>query len=239
MGIAKRHLDVIVANDFLPGRRAQRSIIVQSLIHDVPSGDAALVSSDDFTDVVAHSFQQNIAGNGSAFFVLEHPLRHLRMPHQIVADDEHVVLLAKFHILVSQRKIVGAGVRMNDLPLQHILGTNGVELGFDERVFEWVLSRKLRRIQRCSDQKTTFVGVFQSRLLLRICICLKTECKHDNRENSCAHGVSSIVPLPRPAISCAARRAHWLSTGFSRESGDRRTGKLRRPRKTVRRKYSP
>jgi hypothetical protein len=50
---------------------------------------------------------------------------------------------------------------MNDLPLQDILGTNAVELGFDNRVFLGRLVGELRRVQRGSNQETTLLGIFQ------------------------------------------------------------------------------
>ena len=78
--------------------------------------DAAFVAADDRVDVVVHALQQGVAVEQVALVVLKDPRRDLVMPHQIVADDEHVVLLAEGDVLIGEREVVLARLGMDDSP---------------------------------------------------------------------------------------------------------------------------
>ena len=75
-------------------------------------------------------------------------------------DDEHVILETKVHILVRQREGVGVGLGMNHFPLQNILRADAVELGLDQHSFPPILSGKLGRVQRGSNQKAPSIASF-------------------------------------------------------------------------------
>ena len=69
-------------------------------------------------DVVAHARQQCVAGEEIALVVVKNPRGHLVMPDQVVAHDEHVVLLAEGDVLVGEREVVLVRLGMDALPLE-------------------------------------------------------------------------------------------------------------------------
>ena len=98
--------DVVGADDFVPEGLAQGAVFVEGFVDDVPGLDAAFVAADDGVDVVAHAGEKGVAGEEIAFVVVEDPGGDLAMPDQIMADDEHVVLLAEGDVLVGDGEVV-------------------------------------------------------------------------------------------------------------------------------------
>ena len=124
-----KRLDHVVRSDDLhPWRLTERSILVQSFVHNIPGIYLSLVSTHNGLNVVVQTLQQGLARKRITLVILEDPVRRLRVPAQSVADDEHVMLQAEVDILIRLREVVGVRPGMNDLPLQHILWTDGVEL---------------------------------------------------------------------------------------------------------------
>src|SRR5262245_2721933 len=79
------------------------------------------------------------------------------MPHQAMADDEHLVLLPKGDVTVSGIEVVAVRTRMDGFPLQHVLRADGVELGRDNGVAARVAFLELRRIQCSTDPEDALI----------------------------------------------------------------------------------
>ena len=62
-------------------------------------------------DVFLHALKQCIAGEWRALFVLEDPLRNLAVPDQVMAHDEHLVLLAEGHVPVGRIEVIASSGR--------------------------------------------------------------------------------------------------------------------------------
>ncbi len=105
--------EVVFADNLQPGRLAQSAVFVQRLIDHIPPTDPALVSSHHGLYVIAHALEQGVAVQWLALVILEHPSRHLVVPHQRVANDEHVVLLAERHVAIRRVESIGIGAGMN------------------------------------------------------------------------------------------------------------------------------
>ena len=109
-------LDVVGADDLVPERLTQRAVFVEGFVDHVPALDLALVAADDGEDMVLHAGEQGVAGEQIALVVVKHPGRNLAVPNQVVAHDEHVVLLAEGDVLVGETEVVLVGLGMNDSP---------------------------------------------------------------------------------------------------------------------------
>jgi hypothetical protein len=114
--------EIIVTNNFQPGRLAQSSIFVQRFVDDVPALDASFVSADHSVNVFAHAIKQRFATNRIPLIVGKDPMGRLTVPNQSVAHDKHVMLLAEDDVRVRCSEIVSAGFRMNEFPFQYVFG---------------------------------------------------------------------------------------------------------------------
>ena len=73
MGEFERLGDVVVADAVVPRRLAQRAILVDRLVDDVPAMDLSLVATDNGVNVVAHPREQRLAIGRLAIGALKHP----------------------------------------------------------------------------------------------------------------------------------------------------------------------
>src|ERR1051325_1914845 len=122
----------ILAQDPVPTRVAQVAIIIDCFIDDVPSADFALVTSNDFGDVLVQSFEQSLPGNRFTLAIFKDPFRCLIVPDQCVTDNEHIVVLTKGDITIGGFEVVGIRPGMNGFPFEDVFRGNGIELSFDE-----------------------------------------------------------------------------------------------------------
>src|SRR4029450_11914722 len=60
----ERLRDVVITDAVAPGRLAQRTVLVDGLVHDVPAMNSSFVASNDGLDVIAHARQQRLAIGG-------------------------------------------------------------------------------------------------------------------------------------------------------------------------------
>ena len=140
----------------IPRRTAQRAVFVERFVHDVPALDAALVAADHREDVVAHPREQRIPRQRLARRVLEHPARHLAVPHQRVADDEHPVALRRtstYRSAGEKSYMPGRGCTFS-----HFSTFSGVIVlnwRCDERRADGVASGELTLVHRRADRETS------------------------------------------------------------------------------------
>jgi len=87
------------------------------------------------------------------------------MPNQRVTDNEHVILLAEFDVLVGGAEVVFIGFWVNCFPLQDVLGSGAIELRFDERGFLLIFLSELRRIERGTDHKAAAISILKRGML--------------------------------------------------------------------------
>jgi hypothetical protein len=139
-------------------------IVIQCLVHHVPAIDPTFVPADHRHDVIAHPLEQGVAVQGRALLVLKNPLRNLVVPHQAMAVDEQVVLLAKRYIVVGLRKVVRIRLGVNQLPLQNVLRADAVELRRNDGDAARVLLVKLGLVDGRPDAENILVGVLQGGL---------------------------------------------------------------------------
>ena len=114
-------------------------------------------------DVFPHAGEQRVTVEEIAFVVAEDPCRDLIMPDQVVADNEHVILLAEGDVLVGNGEVISVRLRMDAFPLEAVFGRDGVELRFDDGVAARVLAGDLRSVDRRADDKVTLISIFQRR----------------------------------------------------------------------------
>jgi hypothetical protein len=82
----------------------------------------------------------------------EHPLGRLLMPQQRVADDGELVLLRERHQPIDRLKVVLLRFRVHPLPLEGVLGRDGVEVVRDEATACVSRPSLLRLVERRSDE---------------------------------------------------------------------------------------
>ncbi|MCG3121289.1 MAG: hypothetical protein ALAOOOJD_04328 [bacterium] len=85
------------------------------------------------------------------------------MPHQHVADHEHLVFLTQRHELIHRREVVFVRLGMNAFPFQRILRRDAVELLFDQRQRRGILARNLIVIQRHANVEILCKYFFERR----------------------------------------------------------------------------
>ena len=112
----------------VPWRLPHGAVLVERLVHDIPSADAPLVAAHHGVDVVAQSGEEGIPRERLARGILEHPLWRLAVPCKRVPDDEHAMPLAEGDVGIRGCEVVNAGLRMHPLPLEHVLRGDRVEL---------------------------------------------------------------------------------------------------------------
>ena len=92
VGILKRLDDVVFSDNLHPKRLTESSVLIQRFVHDIPTVDFSFVAAHHCLYVVVKALEQGIAGERISLFILEYPAGRLRMPAEIVADDEHMIL---------------------------------------------------------------------------------------------------------------------------------------------------
>ena len=165
MGVLEGFYQIVLADNVQPLRFAQRAVLIESFVDNVPAADFAFVARDHGGDVFLHALKECVAGEWRAFFVLEDPAGHLAVPYQVVAHDEHLVLLPEGHVLVGGSEIIAVHTRMNHFPLHDVFGTDGVELRGDDSGGARIFLFELALIERCADAEETVERVLQRRLL--------------------------------------------------------------------------
>jgi hypothetical protein len=131
-GELERLGDVVVADAVAPRRLAQRAVLVDRLVDDVPTVDLAFVASDDCVDVVAHARHERLAIGGRAVRSLKDPRRRLLMPDERMSDHLHLAIEAELHVAVLCLEGVSIRRRMHELKLEQVLRADLVELFGDE-----------------------------------------------------------------------------------------------------------
>jgi hypothetical protein len=76
------------------------------------------------------------------------------MPDQHVADREQTVLRSEGNILVRSGEFETIRLRMDDLPLEDVLGTDRAEMAPDEFECGGVLPGDLGVVERGAEEKT-------------------------------------------------------------------------------------
>ena len=155
VGEPERRGEVVLSQNREPGGAAQRAVVAERFVHDVPAFDPAPVASHHGVDVVAQPREQGVPAHRRAGRVLEHPARCLVVPDQVMPDDEHAVPLAECDVAVGGREVVRPGPGMHRRPFERVLGRDRVELRLHDRGAEGVLAGKLRRVERRADEKDT------------------------------------------------------------------------------------
>ena len=124
--------DVVVADADLPRRLAQRPVLVDRFVDDIPAVDLAFVAPDDGANVIAHAREQRVAIGGLAVRALEDPGSRLGMPDERVPDDLHAAVDTELDVAIRRFERVAVGGRVNRLELQHVLRADLVELLRDD-----------------------------------------------------------------------------------------------------------
>src|SRR6185369_2562102 len=105
--------------DFEPGCLAHGSVFVKRLVDDVPALDATFVTPDYRVNVITQAAKQGFTIDGFALSVFENPAGRLFMPNEGVADDEHVILLAKRNVTVRAKEVIFVRLWVNRSPFQN------------------------------------------------------------------------------------------------------------------------
>jgi hypothetical protein len=128
--------------------------------------DLAFVASGDRADVIAHAREQRVAIGGFTVRALKHPGAGLRMPDEIVPDHLHVAIEAELHVSICRVERVAVGGRLRQLKLQHVLGTDLVELLRDDVDGGGVGAVELPLIDGDADHHPLWHQVLQRHILM-------------------------------------------------------------------------
>src|SRR5690606_284038 len=77
------------------------AVVENSLVDHIPALDPSLVAGHDGMDMLAHTFDQHLAGYVPTVFAFKKPGRCLRMPDQRMTDQAHAMFFAIFHKAVG------------------------------------------------------------------------------------------------------------------------------------------
>jgi len=83
---------------------------------------------------------------------------NLGVPDQIVAYDEHVVLLAEGNVFIRQVERVVVGRGMDERPLEDVFRRDGVELRGEEGIGAGVAAGDLGFVNGRADVKQTAIS---------------------------------------------------------------------------------
>jgi len=120
--------DKSLADGVVEDAGAVGTVLVESLINDIPLVAVVGPSGSKSLDVILHNLNQS----GVVEATLRNPSRQLRVPYQSVATELQAVVFGKVGVAVtiSESEIALGG--LGRLPLHGVLGRHRVELGLDD-----------------------------------------------------------------------------------------------------------
>ena len=142
-----------------PARQGRRAGgIADGFVDDVPAGDLPLKMSDECMNVIPESREHQIA-----IGILKEPRIRLRMPNQTVSHCLDVVVLAEIDQRFRLGPVPGVFLRVHWTGFHRVLGSDYVELRFDQIQFHWIEFVRCAEIQRRANQKDVLACVLQGR----------------------------------------------------------------------------
>ena len=122
---------------------AQRSVVGDGLVDDVPGSDPAAIVADDAADVAAHGGGQGLRRPARPAGLIDtemrqsgvpgpHPARHLPVPDERVSAKLGAVALGEVEHPVGVREVEGSGLGLDVLPLELVARTERVEVLSEE-----------------------------------------------------------------------------------------------------------
>ena len=122
-----------------------------------------LVMPHNGLDVFDHALAQYLLRGGrSSIAVGKHPVGCLRMPHQAVADDLQVVLLAVVDKLVGHTEVEDALSGCEHLALHAVLRHGAIEMTVDDGICLWHLPIALPLVDGRTDEEIFAHGILQT-----------------------------------------------------------------------------
>ena len=159
--------DVVVADAHLPWRLAQRPVLVDRLVDDVPAVNPAFVAPHHCPNVIAHPREQRVAVGGLALRALEDPCSRLRMPDERMPHDLHATVGTELNEAIRRLERVAVGGRVNRLELEHVLRADLVELLRDDVDGSGVGTLELPLVEGDADHHPPGHQVLERRFLVR------------------------------------------------------------------------
>ncbi len=129
-GVFKGLEYMVLADNLEPFAFSEPAVRCNGFVNNVPAVNSAFVATHYGEDVLFHSFKQRLAAQEFARLVLEHPVRRLSKPDEIVADYMHFVFLTQSHKTVHRFEIISVRFRMNFFPFQNIFRRDAVKVFF-------------------------------------------------------------------------------------------------------------
>ena len=162
MSRTESNLDELLAQQVVVGRLAERTVVVDGLVHHVPAVNLPFEVADDGLDVLDETrLQHLLGGRTGGIAVGEPPVGRLRVPDETVADDLQVVLLAVAHELVGHAEVEDTLCGSQCLGLHAVLGHGTVEVLVHHRVGLGHLSIALPLVDGSADETVFTDGVLQ------------------------------------------------------------------------------
>ncbi len=143
--------------------RTVAAVLIDDFVDHIPGVHPTGIATCHHFDVAAHAFGLGLGGVRFSVAVLEEPLRRLVVPHQGVADDEHVVLFAEGHERIRRGKVVHPRFRMDDFVLHHVLGRDRVEVQRHQRLRASIPARHDIVVDGYAKQERIGVGILERR----------------------------------------------------------------------------
>jgi hypothetical protein len=150
---AESQFDELRTDNLIIQRLAVRAIILESLVHYVPSLYSTFIMSNHIHDVIIHSADEHFTAYQITLIIGKHPLRWLRVPNQAMTYQGLAVLFSPVSQLIAIGEIKTIHLRMIFLALHTVLGNHLVKLFLHYFLTCWVLSVCQRSINGCTHQE--------------------------------------------------------------------------------------
>ena len=128
VGILESQGDVVLTQNLVEHAAAECAIILEGLVHHVPSLNASLEVRHHGGDVLLHALLERLAVHGLPLLVHEEPGSALGVPDETVAQHVETIPPCLIHELVGQGEVIDALLGMYDLAFHHVFGHHIVVL---------------------------------------------------------------------------------------------------------------
>ena len=165
MSKAESQFDKLRTDNLIIQRLAVRTIILESLVHYVPSLYSTFIMSNHIHDVIIHSADKYLAAYQIALSIGKHPLRWLRMPNQTMTNQGLAVLLCPVSEFIAIGKIKAVHLWMILLTLHTVFCNHLVELFLYYLFGSRILSIRQESIHGSTHQEVLAHSFLESRNL--------------------------------------------------------------------------
>ena len=157
-GKLESFLNELVAAELIHSTLAIRvgsvGIVLDSLVHHVPTVDDVLIAGNDGLDVLLHTLVEHLLRG----VVAKHPAAYLRMPHQAVATQFDTILAGEVGNAVSILPVKLSFPWFGRFWFHVVLSRDRVELLSDEILLLCV--RHITLVDGDANHEVVLVGVF-------------------------------------------------------------------------------